>query len=85
VPGTGFEPVCLLTDDALRTDEFQAVLNDWVQKVSSNSANGTQKGNATKTPRDLMLKDLIGGLTVPQAWALVGALITMLTIVATVA
>lgn len=74
-----------LTDDALRTDEFQAVLGDWVQKVSSTSTNDGETGNSRKTPRDLTLKDLLGGLTVPQAWALAGAVITVLTVVATVA
>jgi len=71
-----------LQDAALRTNEFQAVLADWVSEVEKHSSAPQAEAPAPRSARDATLRELVGALTVPQLWAALGAVITVLAAVA---
>lgn len=73
-----------LKEQALGSVEFQGVLSDWRQRVE---AHATSPGGAAPdlTPDDLTLQQILGALTVRQAWVGGGAILTALGAVATIA
>jgi hypothetical protein len=61
---------------ALMTLEFNGVLADWKSKVETYKAAPTKVGNNTpsKSPADLTIRELVGGLRPAQLWSLLAAL-----------
>jgi hypothetical protein len=57
---------------ALTTLEFNGVLADWKSKVDSYKAAPVKVGNdmASKSPADLTVRELVGGLRPAQLWSL---------------
>ena len=57
---------------ALTTLEFNGVLADWKSKVESYKADPVKVGNDTvsKSPADLTVRELVGGLRAAQLWSL---------------
>jgi hypothetical protein len=57
---------------ALTTLEFNGVLADWKSKVESYKASPASAGNNTpsKSPADLTVRELLGGLRPAQLWSL---------------
>ena len=74
-----------LQEASLRTNEFQAVLADWVKEVDKQRMGPPRNGTAAKSAKDATLKELVGALTVPQLWAALGAVGTILVAVASIA
>jgi hypothetical protein len=61
---------------ALTTLEFNGVLADWKTKVDSYRAAPVKVGNDTpsKSPADLTIRELVGGLRPAQLWSLLAGL-----------
>jgi hypothetical protein len=61
---------------ALTTSEFNGVLASWKSKMESKKANPTNVGNNTlsKSPADLTIGELVGGLRPAQLWSLLAGL-----------
>jgi hypothetical protein len=59
----------------LTTLEFNGVLADWKSKVESYKAGPTKVGNnsLSKSPADLTIRELLGGLRPAQLWSLLAA------------
>lgn len=73
-----------LTEDALRTFEFQGVLDDWRKRMAKHEELATAQSPASR-PGDLTLQQILGALTVKQAWASGGAVFSALAAVAVIA
>jgi hypothetical protein len=60
-----------LVPSALTADEFNGVLADWKTKVDSYQAASSEVGEGTssKSPSDLTMRELIGGLRPAQLWS----------------
>lgn len=74
-----------LQDPSLRTNEFQAVLADWVRQVDKHQSGQAQLGGTARSAKDASIQELIGALTLPQIWAALAAAGTLLVAIATVA
>jgi len=77
-----------LTSDALETAEFRGILADWAAQVKAHAegrSSNLDKPAAPVAPADVTIKQLLGGLTIPQLWGALGAMGTVLVAVATVA
>jgi hypothetical protein len=62
---------------ALTTPEFNGVLADWKSKVQTHdveSAKVGKKDELSKSPADLTVQELLGGLRPAKLWSLLGAL-----------
>jgi hypothetical protein len=66
---------------ALTTLEFNGVLADWKSKVVSYTAAPTNGGNdmLSKSPADLTIRELVGGLRPAQLWSLLVGLAAVAT------
>jgi hypothetical protein len=66
---------------ALTTLEFNGVLADWKSKVVSYTAAPTKGGNdmMSKSPADLTIRELVGGLRPAQLWSLLVGLAAVAT------
>jgi hypothetical protein len=74
-----------LQEASLRTNEFQAVLADWVKEVDKHRTGALDNAEVARSAKDASLKELVGTLTVPQLWAALGSVGTILVAVATIA
>jgi len=61
---------------ALTTPEFNGVLADWKSKVSSPKATPAKSDHDTqsKSPAELTVQELVGGLRPAQLWSLLGGI-----------
>jgi hypothetical protein len=66
---------------ALTTLEFNGVLADWKSKVDAYTAAPIRGGNDTlsKSPADLTIRELVGGLRPAQLWSLLVGLAAVAT------
>jgi hypothetical protein len=74
-----------LTDAALRTDEFRAVLDDWIRKVKAHENDPTAVARSEHDASALTIKEILGALTVGQLWGIAAAVASVFVVVATVA
>lgn len=74
-----------LDDADLRTIEFQGVLSDWVSQVEKHSTTPRPVEPAGHSAKDATITELVGALTVPQLWAAMAAVCTVLVAVAGIA
>lgn len=73
-----------LTDDALHTNEFRAVMQDWIGKVKSHETEPALARSGHDASA-LTIKEIFGALTVGQLWAIAAAVASVFVVVATVA
>jgi hypothetical protein len=75
-----------LTEQALGSNEFRAVLADWAKRVKEHQNAPPASAPVTPTnPAERSLKELVGALTLPQLWAGLGSCAAVLIAVATIA
>jgi hypothetical protein len=72
-----------LTDDALHTNEFRAVMQDWIGVKSHETEPALARSGHDASA--LTIKEIFGALTVGQLWAIAAAVASVFVVVATVA
>jgi len=70
---------------ALQTNEFRAVLADWIRQVEAHASRPAARASAEPDVSTMSLAQLAQSLTVAQAWSVLGAVATVLIAVAAVA
>jgi hypothetical protein len=74
-----------LSEAALGTTEFQAVLSDWSRRVEAEAAGGHVEIPVARNVKDLTIGRLLREVPISQLWAVAAALITLIAFVAAIA